>query len=45
MKKINVTAIQMSSALGDKEKNIQTVARLFNQFIKPETDIIFLPEV
>ena len=45
MKKINVTAIQMSSMLGDKEKNIQTVARLFNQFIKPETDIVFLPEV
>lgn len=45
MKKINVTAIQMSSVLGDKEKNIENVEKLIKKFIKPATDIIFLPEV
>lgn len=44
-KKINVMAIQMSSVLGDKKQNIEKIKKLINNNAKPETDIIFLPEV
>lgn len=44
-KKINVMAVQMSSVIGDKEQNIKNVQTLIEQNIKPETDIIVLPEV
>ena len=44
-KKINVMAIQMSSVLGDKKQNIEKIKNLINNNAKPETDIIFLPEV
>lgn len=44
-KKLNVMAIQMSSVLGDKKQNITKIEDLINNNTKPETDIIFLPEV
>lgn len=43
--KFKVMAIQMSSVIGDKEKNIQKVKYLIDKNIKEETDIIVLPEV
>ena len=43
--KINVMAIQMSSELGEKEKNIKKVKKLISENIKKETDILVLPEV
>ncbi len=44
-KTINVMAIQMSSELGDKQKNIEKVKKLISENVKKETDIIVLPEV
>ena len=42
---LNVMAIQMSSIIGEKEKNIKKVSDLIKQNIQNETDMIFLPEV
>ena len=44
-KNINVTAIQMSSELGDKQKNIKKIKKLISQNVKKEPDIVILPEV
>ncbi len=44
-KKINVMAIQMSSEIGYKQKNIEKIKLLVEKNIKPEIDIIILPEV
>ena len=44
-KNINVMAIQMSSELGEKERNIEKIEKLISKNIKKETDIIVLPEV
>ncbi len=42
---INLMAVQMSSELGEKEKNINKVKYLIESNIRPNTDIIILPEV
>jgi len=44
-KKLNVMAIQMSSVIGDKKKNIEKIKALINDNVKPETDVVVLPEV
>lgn len=44
-KNYNIMAIQMSSVLGEKEKNIEKVERLINDNVTADTDIIILPEV
>ncbi len=44
-KSLNVMAIQMSSELGDKSKNIEKIQTLIKNNVKKDTDVIFLPEV
>lgn len=43
--KFNVMAIQMSSVLGDKTKNIEKVKTLIEQNVTAQTDVVILPEV
>lgn len=38
-------AIQMSSELGDKFKNIEKIKTLVNDNVQKNTDVIILPEV
>lgn len=44
-KNLNVMALQMSSKLGDKKRNIEKVKKLIGENITKETDLIILPEV
>lgn len=44
-KKLNITAIQMSSVVGDKRTNFSKVQSLIEKNINKSTDIIVLPEV
>ena len=44
-KSLNVMAVQMSSVLGDKSKNIEKIQTLISNSVKSDTDVIFLPEV
>jgi len=44
-KKLNITAIQMSSIIGDKFANFSKVQSLIENNINESTDIIVLPEV
>ncbi|MBQ3311572.1 hypothetical protein IJG72_05795 [bacterium] len=44
-KTLNVMAIQMSSVIGEKEKNIDKISNLIEKNIRNNTDIMFLPEV
>ncbi len=44
-KSLNVMAIQMSSELGDKFKNIEKIKTLVNDNVQKNTDVIILPEV
>lgn len=44
-KKLNISAIQMCSKVGDKEANFQKVSQLISRDITFDTDIIVLPEV
>ena len=43
--KINITAIQMESVIGDRKANFDKVEKLITKNIKPETDILILPEL
>ena len=44
-KYFNVMAIQMSSVIGDKNTNIEKIRTLIDKNVKPNTDLIVLPEV
>lgn len=44
-KKLKILAIQMSSKIGDKWENYSKILELVEKNIKPDTDIIVLPEV
>ena len=43
--KINITAIQMESIIADKQANFDKITKLFKENIKPNTDIVVLPEL
>jgi len=43
--KINISAIQMESVIGDKKANFEKVERLIDRNIKKGTDILILPEL
>lgn len=43
--KINITAIQMESVIGNKHANFEKIEQLINKYIKPDTDILILPEL
>lgn len=43
--KINITAIQMESIIADKQANFDKIKKLFKENIKPNTDIVVLPEL
>ena len=45
MEKINILAIQMESAIGDKFKNYEKILTLTEEYITPDTDIVILPEL
>ena len=45
MEKINVLAVQMESAIGDKYKNYEKISALIKNNIQPNTDVIILPEL
>lgn len=45
MEKIKISAIQMSSKIGDKEANIEKIKQLAERDVEIDTDIIILPEV
>lgn len=44
-KKLKILAVQMSSTLGDKEKNFNKAEKLIRENYKEGTDVIVLPEV
>lgn len=44
-KKINITAIQMESSIGDKYGNFEKILDLAEQNIKKDTDVLILPEL
>ena len=44
-KKINISAIQMCSKIGDKKANFAKVNKLIERDVKTGVDIIVLPEV
>ncbi len=43
--KINISAIQMCSKIGDKKANFSNVVKLIERDVKSDVDIIVLPEV
>lgn len=43
--KINIVAIQMESIIADKKANFEKVTNLIDDNIKPNTDILILPEL
>ncbi len=43
--KINISAIQMESIIANKKANFEKVESLINNNIKPNTDILILPEL
>lgn len=45
MEKVNILAVQMESAIGDREKNFEKVSALIQNNIKTDTDIVILPEL
>lgn len=45
MEKINILAIQMESAIGDKFKNYEKILTLTEENITPDTDVVILPEL
>lgn len=44
-KKLKILAIQMSSKIGDKKDNYSKISDLIDKNIRPDTNIIVLPEV
>ena len=45
MEKINILAVQMESAIGDKFKNYEKILTLTENKITEETDLVILPEL
>jgi len=45
MEKVNVLAVQMESAIGDKFKNFEKIISLVDKNITKDTDVIILPEL
>lgn len=45
MEKVNLLAVQMESAIGDREKNFEKVSALIKNNIKTDTDVVILPEL
>ena len=43
--KINITAIQLESIIGNKYANFEKIEKLITQNIKPNVDILILPEL
>lgn len=43
--KINITAIQMESIIGNKHANFEKIEKLITQNMKPNIDIVVLPEL
>lgn len=45
MEKKKIIAVQMESAIADKEKNYEKISSLIKKDITPDTDIVILPEL